>query len=54
MSRRAAQANLKVCDFYDKVTHRCLADGTSICPDPYVIEENECEAAERRKIHREE
>jgi hypothetical protein len=45
MRRRLVLQNLKVCDFYDKGTHRCLADGTSICLDPHLVKEEECETA---------
>lgn len=36
---------MKVYDFYEKETHRCLADGTSICLDPHLAREEYCETA---------
>jgi len=45
MSRRPVLQNMKICDFYDKGTHRCLADGTSICSDPRLVKEEDCETA---------
>lgn len=45
MTRRPVLKNLTICDFYDKGTHRCLADGTSICLDPHLLKEEECETA---------
>lgn len=49
MSRRPVLQSSKVCDFYDKETHRCFADGTSICFDPHLVKEEACETARNTK-----
>jgi hypothetical protein len=43
--RKPILKNFKECGFYDRHTHRCLADGLSICLDPLLIKEEECETA---------
>jgi hypothetical protein len=52
MSRRSVLRNSKVCGFCDWESHKCLADGTSVCLDPHLVEREECETAREAVLWR--